>query len=253
MKKNIVSVIAILIVTTVAAFAQAIPSRPVPPRLVNDYTSTLTKQQASFLESKLVAYNDTTSTQIAVVFVADFQGTDIMDFGVKLFDKWGIGTQKNNGCLILVKPKSSSTDGEVAIIPGYGLEEYITDAMADVIIRKEMIPYFRENDYFTAVNRASDVIIGLATGAFTADDYKNGGEELKAIIVFFILMFVIVIILTSKGKNGGNNGGNGGNRAFWTGVLLGGMPRGGGFHGGGGGFGGFGGGMTGGGGAHGRW
>ena len=46
--------------------AQQIPNRPSPPRLVNDFTNTLTNSQTNNLEYKLRNYNDTTSTQIAV-------------------------------------------------------------------------------------------------------------------------------------------------------------------------------------------
>ena len=48
-----------------------LPSPPYPPRLVNDYTGTLSASQISTLERKLVAYNDSTSTQILVLLVND--------------------------------------------------------------------------------------------------------------------------------------------------------------------------------------
>ena len=41
--------------------------KSVPPRLVNDFADVLTPDQESQLESKLVAYNDSTTSQIAVV------------------------------------------------------------------------------------------------------------------------------------------------------------------------------------------
>ena len=40
-----------------------------PPRLVNDLAHLLQPQEADALEQKLVAYNDSTSSQIAVVTV----------------------------------------------------------------------------------------------------------------------------------------------------------------------------------------
>ena len=98
--------------------AQQIPNRPTPPRLVNDFTNTLTKNQQYNLEQKLVAYNDTTSTQIAVVFVNDLQGTTAADFAYQLGEKWGVGTKDNNGVVILIKPKTN-TKGEVFISIGY--------------------------------------------------------------------------------------------------------------------------------------
>ena len=109
--------------------AQQIPNRPSPPRLVNDFTNTLTISQANNLEYKLRNYHDTTSTQIAVVFVNDLQGTTAADFAYQLGEKWGVGTKENNGIVILVKPKNE-TKGEVFISVGYGLEQYVPDALA---------------------------------------------------------------------------------------------------------------------------
>ncbi|MEJ7660375.1 MAG: TPM domain-containing protein [Hymenobacter sp.] len=42
---------------------------PSPPRLVNDLAGLMQPQEAAALEQKLVAYNDSTSSQIAVVTV----------------------------------------------------------------------------------------------------------------------------------------------------------------------------------------
>ena len=129
-----------------SCFAQQIPNRPTPPRLVNDFTNTLTKNQQYNLEQKLVAYNDTTSTQIAVVFVNDLQGTTAADFAYQLGEKWGVGTKDNNGVVILIKPKTN-TKGEVFISIGYGLEPYIPDAIAKRIIENEMIPAFKNKQF----------------------------------------------------------------------------------------------------------
>ena len=51
-----------------AQMDKIVPRRPNPPRLVNDFTNTLTGEQTDALERKLVAYDDSTSNQIAVVY-----------------------------------------------------------------------------------------------------------------------------------------------------------------------------------------
>ena len=77
-----------------------LPSPPNPPRLVNDYTSTLTAQQINVLEHKLVAYNDSTSTQILVLLVDDLQGYDIEQYATEIGHSWGVGQKgKNNGVI----------------------------------------------------------------------------------------------------------------------------------------------------------
>ena len=61
-----------------------IPAAPVPPRLVNDFAGLLSQGDRETLEHKLVAYNDTTSTQIAVVIVKSLAGYEPSDYAQRL-------------------------------------------------------------------------------------------------------------------------------------------------------------------------
>ena len=223
-----------------------LPSPSYTPRLVNDYTGTLSASQISTLERKLVAYNDSTSTQILVLLVDNLQGYSVEQYATEIGHSWGVGQKgKNNGAVILVKPKKGSERGQVNISPGYGMEEYVTDATAKRIIEKEMIPAFKENDYYTGINNAVNVIMDLCSGKFSQDEYADGDGFPLWLIILFIIAIMVVF---SKFSGGGQNYSGGGTRTIW-------IPMGGGFGGGGhsGGFGGFGGGGFGGGGASGSW
>ena len=235
------------------ALKAQLPSPPTPPRLVNDYTGTLSSSQISTMEHKLVAYNDSTSTQILVLLVNDLQGYSIEQYATEIGHSWGVGQQgKNNGVVILVKPKKGSERGQVNISPGYGMEEYVTDATAKVIIEKEMIPAFREDDYYTGIDNAVNVIMDLCSGKFTQDEYADGDNPIP---FWFILLVIIALFFIFRSKNGSQNYSGGGQRTIW--IPMGGGFSSGGFGGGGfsggGGFGGFGGGGFGGGGASGSW
>ncbi len=228
-----------------------LPSPSNPPRLVNDYTGTLSAAQISTLERKLVAYNDSTSTQILVLLVDDLQGYSVEQYATEIGHSWGVGQKgKNNGAVILVKTKKGSERGQVNISPGYGMEEYVTDATAKRIIEKEMIPAFKENDYYTGINNAVNVIMDLCSGKFSQDEYSDGDGFPLWLIILFIIAIMVVF---SKFSGGGQNYSGGGTRTIW--IPMGGGFGGGGFGGGGhsGGFGGFGGGGFGGGGASGSW
>lgn len=229
-----------------------LPSPTNPPRLVNDYTGTLSAAQINTLERKLVAYNDSTSTQILVMLIDDLQGMNIDQFGTEIGHSWGVGQkEKGNGIVILVKPKTGTERGQVGIYPGYGMEEYVTDATAKRIIENEMVPAFREDDYYTGIDNAVDVIIGLCSGKFTQDEYADEGGGIP---IGFIIIVLIALIIIFRSSNGNQNYSGGGNRTIWIpmgGGFGGGFGDGGGFSGGG--FGGFGGGGFGGGGASGSW
>ena len=244
-----------LVLLTIGTTLKAqLPSPPNPPRLVNDYTGTLSSSQINTLEHKLVAYNDSTSTQILVLLVDDLQGYSIEQYATEIGHSWGVGQQgKNNGAVILVKPKKGNESGQVNISPGYGMEEYVTDATAKLIIEREMIPAFKEGDYYTGINNAVEVIIDLCAGKFTQDEYAEQEEGLPGWVRLLILIAIIIIITRLNNRNGQSYSG-GGHYTIW--IPMGGFG-GGGFGGGGSfggsGFGGFGGGGFGGGGASGSW
>lgn len=226
-----------------------LPSPPNPPRLVNDYTGTFSSGQVNAMEQKLVAYNDSTSTQILVLLVDDLQGYSIEQYATEIGHSWGVGQKgKNNGVVILVKPKKGDERGQVNISPGYGMEAYVTDATAQLIIEREMIPAFKEDDYYTGINNAVDVIIDLCSGKFTQDEYAEE-EGIPGWLRLLVIIALIIIITRLNNRNGQSYSG-GGHRTVW--IPMGGFGGGGGGFSGGG-FGGFGGGGFGGGGASGSW
>ncbi len=241
-------------------FAQTFPQKP--DRLVNDYTQTLSAEEISRLEQKLVAFDDSTSTQIALVLIKSLEGYDIADYGVRLAESWGIGGSKNNnGVLLLV----SIGDRKVTIQTGYGVEGALPDAIARRIIENEITPNFRSGNYFAGLDRGTSAIISYTKGEYKNAAPKQGRRSGNKGIGFIIIIIIIILLVIKGGKGGGSEiiGGRGGASPFWwllMGSQLGGGSRGGGFGGfsggsggGGGGFGGFGGGSFGGGGTSGSW
>ena len=229
-----------------------LPSPPNPPRLVNDYTGTLSSSEINSLEHKLVAYNDSTSTQILVMLVDNLQGYSIEKYATEIGHSWGVGQKdKGNGVVILVKPNKGGERGQVTIRTGYGMEEYVTDATGKNIIEKEMIPAFKESDYYTGIDNAVNVIMDLCSGKFTQDEYNDEGGGLSMLTVILLIVAIAIIISKFSGGGGQNYSGRGARTIF---IPMGGGFGGGGFGGGSsGGFGGFGGGGFGGGGASGSW
>ncbi len=257
---------AIFFVISFSVSAQDIPARPVPPRLVNDFADVLSAKQELLLENKLVRFNDTTSTQICVVTVDDLGGTTVADFAYQIGEKWGVGHKENNGAVILIKPKKGNEQGDVTIQTGYGLEPFVTDAVSKRIIEQVMIPSFKGNDYYTAIDKATSIIMGLVSGQFKAEDLEDGDDVEGIVVLLFSIFFIVLLIsILGRGNNGGTMSGKGDDHniwrtLFWLSILNNGSRSSGwgGFSGGsggygGGGFGGFGGGHFGGGGASGSW
>ncbi|MBP5539232.1 MAG: TPM domain-containing protein [Bacteroidales bacterium] len=237
-----------------------LPEPSDPPRLVNDFASVIPAYQRDSLEQVLVAFDDSTSNQICIVTMPTLDGREIVEYGTALGNKWGIGSKRNNGVLILLKIRNPQLESDpdakyvdVAILPGRGLEGAIPDAYAARIIRNIMGPYLREDDYSPALMEACAEVMALAAGEIS--EPRDGEEEEDGWeLLFYIIIFIIVLIIIAKKNHTGGSGRNSGTGGGFGGPIIfggGGSSSGGSFSGGG--FGGFGGGSFGGGGAHGRF
>jgi uncharacterized protein len=236
--------------------SQDLPPKPNPPRLVNDFANALSATERASLESKLVAYDDSTSSQITLVTIPSVEPYDIADYAFKLGRAWGVGEQgKNNGIVLLWAPK----DRKVFIATGYGLEGAIPDAIAKRIVSDVIIPEFKKEQYYQGLDLGIDALMSYASGEFKADPKdRNAAEEPSGFLTFIVIFIIIMIIIArSKGGGGGRgfNSGRGGGPVFFPYTTYSGGGRSSGSWGGsgGGGFGGFGGGSFGGGGAGGNY
>jgi uncharacterized protein len=256
MRDKIIRLFAVILMASWTFCAEAIPSRPEPQRLVNDYAGLFSPYQAEELERMLVAFDDSTSNQIAVVTVLDLEGRNAAEYATQIGLEWQVGSERfDNGIVILVKPKTDDSSGQVFIAVGYGLEGAIPDAYAKRIINNEMIPHFMSNDYYGGVEAACRTLMALASGEISQmrEYAEDDTEELIMAIIVMIFIIAFVLIVINSNDNGKGNGGR--RRVIYTGPIItsgndyGGFGRGG-F---GGGFGGFGGGSFGGGGAGGSW
>ncbi len=73
-------VIILLLLSSLGISAQDVPVPMSPPRLVNDFANVFSSSENQALEQRLLAYNDSTSTQIYVVTVNDLSGYPISDY-----------------------------------------------------------------------------------------------------------------------------------------------------------------------------
>lgn len=229
-----------------------------PESWLNDYAGVFSETEAYQLNKKFALYEDSTSTQIFMVTMNDHGDYPINMMAAEIGEIWEVGQKgEDNGIIILMYYQ----DREVSIQVGYGLEEFIPDAIAKRIIEKEMKPHFRNNDYLAGIDAGTDVIFGLLSGKFDGEEYMkqtgNSGEALGGII-FLMIMFFFIFGRSNKARRGSI----GRNVPFWVALtMLSGSRHShsgsfGGFSSGSGGFGGFsggGGGSFGGGGASGSW
>jgi uncharacterized protein len=260
-----------LLVASLATRAQDVPAKPNPPTRVNDFAHVLTGDQISTLEQKLVAFNDSTSSDIVVVTINDIGSGSIDEYATKILNTWGVGEKKSdNGIVILADIKNR----QVFIAVGTGLQGAIPDVTAKAIIENEIVPNFKgggSDNYYRGFDQATDALIKAAAGEYKAPDgYADGRHPSRSRggngIGLFVLIIIVVIVISIFRRGGGRGGGGGlfggsGLLPFFLGTMVGrGFGGGGGWgSGGGGGWGGgggggsFGGGSSDGGGAGGSW
>ena len=246
-----------------------------PTNYVNDFAGVLDASTEARLNNICKQIDEKAHAQISVAIVKTLDGQDVFNYGVALYQAWGIGPKSSNrGVLILL----ATQDHKYWTTVGYGLEPILPDGKVGGFGR-EAIPLLRNGDYNGAVtlltSRVASVIAQDAgvtlEGAPPPPRYapRSRGSDGPGAIVGLIVVVIFVLVVSSMIRRGGPRGGGG----FWSGLLWGilldsmrsgrgygggGGWGGGGFGGfggggGGGGFGGFGGGSTGGGGAGGSW
>ncbi len=234
-----------------------------PNKIVSDFSNTLSNDQLTTLENKLVVFDDSTSIQIAVVVLRSVGNYDIADYSVQLFNKWHIGDKKNNsGVLLLV----AIDDHKMWITTGYGMEGVLPDALAKSVIDNHIKPYFLKGDYYGGIDEGTTAIMQIVKGEYKGSpkNRRNKGTAFPFLMFAFIIFIIIYSKIRRTQRYSRQN-----NLGFWAAWALlnvaanrgrgswgnfsggSGWGSGGGF--GGGGFGGFGGGSSGGGGAGGSW
>ncbi len=243
----------LMMLSLACAFAQG--EVPILKTRVTDFTNTLSYNDWRSLESRLKQFEDSTSTQIAVLLLNSLNGLDIFDYSMKVFDENKLGTKsKNNGVLIVV----AKDDHKIRITPGYGLEGVLTDALTTQIIERDIKPYFKTNNFYAGLSLGISSIIAATAGEYKVQARGKSAPMITVIMImiFFGVMgaFVLPFLAGRRRFVIGSSGSMYGSGWGWPygGSGSGGRFSGGSF-GGGGGWSGGGGGMSGGGGATGSW
>jgi uncharacterized protein len=225
---------------------------PVLQQRVVDFTNTLSYNEWKDLESRLKLFEDSTSTQVAILLINSLEGGSIEDYSMRVFEKNKLGVKgKDNGVLIVV----AKQDRKVRIEVGYGLEGVLTDALTSQITTREITPHFKAGNFYQGLTSGVNAIIAASAGEYTVKGNGRLAPLTSLIMALFFFGFLgafMLPMLSAKrravirsGNWSYNSGWGWGSGGFGGGGSGGGSFGGGGFSGGGG--------MAGGGGATGSW
>ncbi len=159
---------------------------------VHDEAKILTAATIDKLERELTAYEDSTSNQIAILTISSLDGEPLETYSMRVVEEWKLGTEeKDNGVLLLI----AVDDHKIRIEVGYGLEGVLTDAICSRIIRNEIAPAFRQNQYDEGVTNAIHAMIAAIGGEYVSEDSADSDQlELGLVPRILIGLFIFSIL-----------------------------------------------------------
>lgn len=164
----LVSVIGLVMLTLEPAL-----SAPKYPRLsgrVVDGAELLQSSTRRKLGQILRKHERETTNQVVVVTLTTLQGYSIEEFGLGLGNHWKIGQKsKDNGVLLIV----ASNERKVRIEVGLGLEDTLTNSLAQDIIDTRILPEFRDNAMEAGIQAGVTAILEVLDGT-----YEPGGSSI---------------------------------------------------------------------------
>jgi len=135
----------------------------VPPLAarVTDLTGSLTSPQRAALEQSLGAFEARKGAQLAVLMVPTTQPETVEQYAVRVEESWKLGRKGvDDGVLLLV----AKNDRKLHIEVGYGLEGVLPDAIAKRIIDEDIVPRFRQGDFYGGLRAGTDRIMQVVEG-----------------------------------------------------------------------------------------
>ena len=164
---------------------------------VHDEANILTQPVVDRLEQQLTSYQDSTSNEVAILIIQSLEGDALEDYSMRVVEQLQLGKKtKDNGVLLLIVVDEHKMRIEV----GYGLEGVLTDAQSSRIIRNELAPHFRKNQYDEGVTEGINAIIKTIGGEYKADDEGDTDAlSLKERVLIGLFIFVILGIFTFMG------------------------------------------------------
>ena len=193
----------LLLLAGFASQAAQAETYPLLTGRVVDQAQLLDPASKAALTERLEGHEAQTSNQIVVATISSLEGVEIADYANRLGRSWEIGTAENdNGVLLVVAPN----DRKVRIEVGYGLEGALTDALSSIIIQREILPPFRDNDYVSGINNGVDAIIQAIAGEYTAPKGSagRGSDGLEGTFENLIpLVFIAIVALSQMLRRSG--------------------------------------------------
>jgi uncharacterized protein len=145
------------------------PAMELTGRVV-DAANLLSPETEARLEKRLATVERELGPQLVVATTPSLGEKKIEDYSLDLARAWRIGDAKrNDGLFLLVAPN----ERKVRIEVGYGLENTFTNAVADELLRKHILPSFKTGNFAAGIEQGVDRMIDRMKAARTIPANDN--------------------------------------------------------------------------------
>lgn len=165
---------------------------------VTDLTATLSQEQRAALEQKLAALEARKGSQVAVLLVPTTQPETVEQYAIRVFEQWKLGRKgMDDGVLLLV----AKNDRRLRIEVGYGLEGAIPDAIAKRVIDEDIVPLFKQGNFYGGISAGTDRISKLIEGESMPPPRRTAapgsGWSTETLFIGFIILAMASQLLHS--------------------------------------------------------
>lgn len=202
----------IVLLAPLSAAGLAVPPTPTTAPVL-DLAKVLDETTEQRIATTLRIYEDQTGNQLAVLTVPSLEGEDIAGYANRVARQWGVGDKKaNNGALLL----AAIQDRTVRIEVGRGLEPALTDLQANLIIRQEITPLYKQGNYNGGTENGVNAMIRVIGGERLSEP-KSAAPNAEALVSLLYFIFVPLAYLGAYVAR---------TRSWWLGGVLGAIPGG---------------------------
>lgn len=184
-----ISLLSKLLFVGVAVAAAAIP--PLEHR-VTDLTNTLNQNQKQALEQTLAEFEHRKGPQIAVLMVPTTEPETIDQYAVRVEETWKLGRKGVDDSVLLVISKQ---ERKLRFEVGYGLEGVLPDAAAKRIIEDDIVPRFRQGDFYGGIRAGLDRVMRTVEGEPLPGPARHApAQEHRDVLQYLFPLFFLFVI-----------------------------------------------------------
>ncbi|AJG24633.1 TPM domain-containing protein [Cupriavidus basilensis] len=184
----------LLLALTAFASLGAIADVAVPPLTarVTDMTGTLTREQQASLDQTLQAFEAKKGAQVAILIVPTTQPETIEQYSLRVVEQWKLGRKRvDDGALLII----AKDDRTLRIEVGYGLEGVLTDAASKRIISEDIVPRFKQRDFYGGVAAGVDRMLGVIGGEPLPPPKETAGDRGDTVRQLMPILLVLTLVL----------------------------------------------------------